>query len=284
MLGAQLLIGLQYRAAFAPGFSRLPVALQMFGCVALLLILASTGLLLSTPAFHQIAEAGRATTRFVRRASVVLQVALVPLSAAIGINVAIALQPSAGGWAAGLAAAIFAVVAVLIWHVVPTLAARHRARAEDAMEDKEQSLETRIGQLLTELRVVLPGAQALFGFQVSAVLTNTFGTLGPLSRTVHLVSMGMVVLAIVLLIAPTTYHRIAARGNADKSVLRYTVGMMLPAEGLIAAALVGDSYVTVTMVTSSSILAGTIAVVATVAFATVLYGVPLAFRSARSLH
>jgi hypothetical protein len=37
------------------------------------------------------------------------------------------------------------------------------------MQDREQSLEVRIEQALTELRVVLPGAQALFGFQFAAV-------------------------------------------------------------------------------------------------------------------
>ena len=88
------------------------------------------------------------------------------------------------------------------------------------MEDKQQSLEARIVQALTELRVILPGAQALFGFQVSAVLTDAFETLSATSKTVHLVSMGLVVVAIILLIAPASYHRIAAGGEAEEAVLR----------------------------------------------------------------
>jgi hypothetical protein len=69
MLGAQLLFGLRYRAAFSSGFRRLPVSFQTLDCVALLLILANVGPLLATPSFHQIAERGHATSRFVARAS-----------------------------------------------------------------------------------------------------------------------------------------------------------------------------------------------------------------------
>jgi Family of unknown function (DUF6328) len=284
MLGTQILIGLQFRAAFSEGFRRLPATLQMLDCVALLSILATAALLLSTPAFHQIAEAGHATTRLVGRASGVLQAALLPLALALGINVVIGLYSSAGGWAAGLAGGAFIIGAVLIWYAVPLLAARQRSRKEEAMEDKQQSLEARIVQALTELRVILPGAQALFGFQVSAVLTESFRTLSGPSITIHLMSMGLVVIAIVLLIAPATYHRIAAGGNAEEAVLRYTVALMLPAEGLIALALVGEVFVTVRMIAGSSVLAITLGLIAAGGFAGLLYGLPLAARRNRQRH
>jgi hypothetical protein len=283
MLGTQLLLGLQYRAAFSPGFKRLPMFLQMLDCVALLSILVTACLLLATPAFHQIAEAGHATTRLVSRASRTLQAALLPLALALGIDVAIGLASSAGGLVAGLAGGGFIVGAILIWHVLPARAAKQRVRREDAMvtEDKQQSLEARIVQALTELRVILPGAQALFGFQVSAVLTDRFLTLSATSAYVHLVSMGLVVVAIILLIAPATYHRIAASGNAEEAVLRYTVTMMLPAEGLIALGLVGDAYVTVRMITDSFLLAIMLGLIAAFGFFSLLYVLPLAARRKR---
>jgi uncharacterized protein DUF6328 len=283
MLGTQLLLGLQYRAAFSPGFRRLPALLQMFDCLALLSILVTAGLLLATPAFHQIAEAGHATTRLVSRASAALQAALLPLALALGIDVAIGLASSAGGFVAGLAGCGFIVGAVLIWYVLPARAAKRRNRTEVAMEaeDKRQSLESRIVQALTELRVILPAAQALFGFQVSAVLTDSFHSLSATSAAVHLTSMGLVVVAIILLIAPATYHRIAACGNADEAVLRYTVTMMLPAEGLIALGLVGDAYVTVRVITDSFPLAIMLGLTAAVGFFALLYALPLAARRKR---
>jgi Family of unknown function (DUF6328) len=278
MLGTQLLLGLQYRAAFSPGFQRLPEAFQVLDCAALLLILATAGLLLATPSFHQIAEAGHATGRFIARASATLTAALPLLALVLGINVAIGLATNAGPWCAGLVGGMFVLVAILIWHVVPAFAATRRVREDDPMQDKEQSLEARIVQALTELRVILPGAQALFGFQVSAVLTDRFDQLSAASKAMHMASLGFVAIAIVLLIAPAAYHRIAASGNAEEAVLRYTVTMMLPAEGLIALGLVGDGYVTVQMISDSITLAVVLSIAAAVGFAVLLYGVPLAAR------
>ena len=46
-------------------------------------------------------------------------------------------------------------------------------------------LHSRIEQMLTEARVILPGAQALLGFQLAIVLTDTFEKLPILSRLLH---------------------------------------------------------------------------------------------------
>jgi uncharacterized protein DUF6328 len=281
MLGAQLLLGLQYRAAFSAGFRRLPGAFQALDCAALLLILVTVGLLLATPSFHQIAEAGYATSRFVARASAALQAALPLLAVVLGIDVAIGLVTYAGVLAAGLAAGAFVLTAIVIWHAVPAMMTREKCR-DTPMEDKEQSLEARIVQALTELRVILPGAQALFGFQVSAVLTDRFEQLRAVPQAMHMASLGLVAIAIVLLIAPAAYHRIAAAGNPEESVLRYTAAMMLPAEGLIALGLVGEAFVTVNMISGSRWLAIALAAAAAIGFAILLYGVPLAARNNRA--
>ncbi|MGA9012476.1 MAG: DUF6328 family protein [Acetobacteraceae bacterium] len=282
MLGAQLLLGLQYRAAFSVGFRHLPRSFQALDCAALLLTLATVGLLLATPSFHQIAEKGHATSRFISHATRALQAALPLLALVLGIDVAIGLVAVAGVWRAGLAGGGFVLVGIVVWHVVPTCAARCRERKDGPMEDKEQTLEARIVQGLTELRVVLPGAQALFGFQVIAVLTDRFGELSTASQAIHAASMGSVAIAIVLLIAPASYHRIAAGGNAEESVLRYTVMMMLPAEGLVALGLVGEAYVTVSMVSGNVTLAIVLSSLAAIGFAVLLYGVPLTARWRRA--
>jgi hypothetical protein len=149
------------------------------------------------------------------------------------------------------------------------------------MQDMEQSLEARIGQALTELRVILPGAQALFGFQFAAVLTEKFAPLLVVPKTIHLASLGVVAVAVIMLIAPAAYHRIAAGGNAEERVLRYAVWMMLPAQGLLALGLVGDAYVTTQLIFESQAAALAVAIIALVAFASLLYGIPLAARRRR---
>jgi hypothetical protein len=149
------------------------------------------------------------------------------------------------------------------------------------MEDKQQSLETRIEQGLTELRVVLPGAQALFGFQFTAVLTQVYERLPAASQAVHLASLALVAVSIVLLIAPAAYHRIAASGRAEQGVLRYIVRMIIPAEGLLVLGLVGDAYVTVRMISGSQLLAIGLSLIGLVGFVWILYLVPLAARRRR---
>jgi hypothetical protein len=52
MLGTQLLLSLQYRAAFTDAFNDLPLSLAALNGLALLLILAAAVLLLAVPALH----------------------------------------------------------------------------------------------------------------------------------------------------------------------------------------------------------------------------------------
>ena len=284
MLGAQLLMGLQYRAAFTPGFARLPDMFRWLAGVALMLILASVALLLSTPSFHQLAEQGHATARMLDRASGFLKWALAPLAGALGIDIALALGADTGPFGAALAGLGFLLAAATMWFAFPFYALSRKDRREEgeAMEDKQQSLETRIVQALTEIRVILPGAQALFGFQVTAVLTEEFGRLPEASRYVHLASTGLVAAAVIMLIAPAAYHRIVARGNAEEGVLKYAVRMMLPAEGLIAAGLVGDTYVTMRLISGSEATALAVSAAALAGFTTLLYVFPLMARRRRT--
>lgn len=278
MLGTQLLMGLQYRAAFADAFDNLPITFRRLDGIALVLILIAAACLLATPAFHQIAESGHATARIIMRASNHLKFALLPLSLAIGINLAIAMAPAGGLFLSLGAGLAFTLAAWTVWFGIPFQSALRRHREIPRMEDKTQSLETRIKQALTELRVILPGAQALFGFQFTAVLTQSFQRLPPASQAVHMVSLALVAIAVILLIAPVAYHRIAARGHAEEGVLRYAVGMMLPALGLLSLGLVGDCYVTLRKIATSSVLAIVVSLVALLGFAALLYLVPLLAR------
>ena len=45
------------------------------------------------------------------------------------------------------------------------------------MEDEKVPLPKKIDQMLTEARVIVPGAQALLGFQLAVVLTQSFDEL-----------------------------------------------------------------------------------------------------------
>jgi hypothetical protein len=74
---------------------------------------------------------------------------------------------------------------------------------------KEQiSLDSAAKHLLEECRMVLPGIQALFGFQLIAVFNQGFGEkLSAGEQRLHLAAIVLVVLAVALVMAPAAIHR-----------------------------------------------------------------------------
>ena len=71
-------------------------------------------------------------------------------------------------------------MALALWYGLPRLRKRFVGERERMITDGQSNeradtpLHAKIEQLLTEARVVLPGAQALFGFQLAIVLTRAF--------------------------------------------------------------------------------------------------------------
>ena len=85
-----------------------------------------------------------------------------------------------------------------------------RGSATDEREEREQlSLNDAATHVLEECRTVVPGMQALFGFQLIAVFSTVFWQqLRPVERIVHLVAIVLLTIAIVLVMAPAALHRL----------------------------------------------------------------------------
>src|ERR1044072_649177 len=66
--------------------------------------------------------------------------------------------------------------------------------------ENETDLKTKIEQLLTEARVIIPGGQALLGFQFVATLTKAFEELPVIAHVIHACSLGFVALSVLMLI------------------------------------------------------------------------------------
>ena len=146
-------------------------------------------------------------------------------------------------------------------------------------KEVDTPLHTKIDQMLTEGRVILPGAQALLGFQLVVMLTKAFGQLPATARAVHLVALMCVVLAIILLIAPAAIHRLAFDGNDDPRL--HSTGSILMTLALLplALGLSCDIWVALTKLFAdqdSLALFGALSV--WVLLMTMWYVVPLALR------
>jgi Family of unknown function (DUF6328) len=83
-------------------------------------------------------------------------------------------------------------------------------------ESHPASLEQETRTVIEEARMVLPGIQALFGFQLMAVFNSGFSQLKSGEQVVHLVALLLVVIAIVLIMTPASYHRIAEKGIVSR--------------------------------------------------------------------
>lgn len=99
--------------------------------------------------------------------------------------------------------------------------------------------------------MVLPGAQALLGFQFVAFFAAGFVELPRASRVVHFCALVLVALASILLIAPAAFHRIAEQGRPTLRFYRYASRMVQLSLIPLALGMTADFYVVATKVTGS---------------------------------
>lgn len=92
-----------------------------------------------------------------------------------------------------------------------------------AEDTKKEALEDEVEHILEESRMVLPGIQALFGFQLIAVFNQRFDeVLGQGAQKLHLCAVILTALAIALIMAPAAYHRQAERGSISRYLATYS--------------------------------------------------------------
>lgn len=283
ILGAQVLIGFDFHASFQPVFERQSPPTQQLHLLGLALMLVAGGLLMSPGAFHQIAECGNDTPRLLRVTSLFASLALLPFALGIGMEVFVATQAVIGSNFALVVGAAGTLFALFFWYGLDWLwRARDQhlgiVREEQDMPEPT-SLENRIKQVLTETRVVLPGAQALLGFQLIAMLTDAFGHLPQTSQYVHLASLILLASTMVFLMAPAAFHRIVERGQDTERLHSFSSAMLLIALVPLGLGIAGDFYVVAAKILNSPSLAIGLACASLVVFYGLWFGVSLAVRS-----
>ena len=75
-------------------------------------------------------------------------------------------------------------------------------------------------ELMSELRVALPGVQVLFAFLLVAPFNQRFSTLSHFERRPHMATLLCTLLASILLIAPTLQHRLEFRRGENAYLVR----------------------------------------------------------------
>ena len=122
------------------------------------------------------------------------------------------------------------------------------------MGEQDTPIDVRVEHMLTEARVLLPGAQALFGFQMAVLLTDAFGNLPETSKILHAAALCSIALAIILVMALAAFHRIAYRGENTETFHRIGSGFVIASVVPLAVGITGDLYVSVARALDSAAL------------------------------
>jgi hypothetical protein len=295
VLGAQVLLGFNYRAFLEPEFERLPQSARVAKLIALLLVIATIALLLLPSARHRLVEGGNDSPAVMRFAQRVAALALLPLSAGIGLELYVVVRRAAGGPAAAAVAAGGFALGMAAWFGLP-LAVRRRLHgttagagdvrpARDQHGDEEVAMcptgiDERVRHVLTEVRVVLPGTQALLGFQLGTILMETFAKLPRLLETVHFMALALVLISVVALMAPAPFHRIVERGEATERLHRFATGAVLTGMIALAGGIAADLFVVVSWFAGSPKIGAASAFAAFAVLVMTWYLVPLVIRGA----
>src|SRR5205809_5448163 len=107
-----------------------------------------------------------------------------------------------------------------------------------AEETKEDRHNRELIELLNELRVALPGVQVLFAFLLAVPFANGWQRVTDFQRDVFFVAFLSTTAATILLIAPSTYHRLRWREHDKEHMLVTANRLTIAGSVFLAAAMV----------------------------------------------
>src|ERR1043166_6364251 len=117
---------------------------------------------------------------------------------------------------------------------------------------EELSLEKAATHLLEECRMVLPGIQALFGFQFVAVFNSAFGEkLSSGEQRLHLIALLAVAAAAALVLTPAALHRQTQPRSVSQSFLVFSSRLLMWSMAPLAIGTSLDVYLVARVISRS---------------------------------
>lgn len=246
ILGAEVLFGFHLNGVFQNGFPALAAHARVLHATSFVLMAICVALLITPSLQHRIADGGRATKRIVTASAAFAAAALVPFAMSLGTDLYIVIGHRFGALTGAILGLGVASIAIAAWFGSELLL-RPAKNPKEAMPDKvDTPLDTRVEHMLTEARVLLPGAQALLGFQLAVMLTEAFGALPETSKAMHVAALCCIALSVILLMAPAVFHRITFGGRNTESFHRLGSALVIAAAAPLGVGIVGDLFVAVT--------------------------------------
>lgn len=142
-------------------------------------------------------------------------------------------------------------------------------------ESPEQRHSRELIELLNELRVALPGVQVLFAFLLVVPFSNGFPRLSAFDRDIYFVAVIATAVSTILLIAPSSYHRLRWRQGDKERMLIVANFLTIAGLAALAVAITSTVFVITDFVFQRTWAAAMTAVVGAL-FLFFWYGLPLA--------
>jgi MFS family permease len=104
-------------------------------------------------------------------------------------------------------------------------------------ETQLERYDRNLNELLSELRVALPGVQVLFAFLLVVPFNQRFRSVTPFERDVYLAALLLTLMAAILLVAPTVIHRLHFRLGEKPYVVDTANRLMIAGLAVFALAM-----------------------------------------------
>jgi Family of unknown function (DUF6328) len=256
------LFGFLFESVFQKGFETLSTASQHLLGAALALMVLSIACLIAPSMQHRIVEAGQSTRRLERAATAFAERSLLPFAASLGLGIFAVFERVFGTATAIVTGIAGTASAGFFWFGLAWRIGDRRAGNVTA-DSTTTPLSTRIEQMLTEARVIIPGCQALLGFRLIAMLTQAFDQLPDSAKVMHAARVCCVTISTILLMTPAALHRESFGGNDSELFLRPGSRCVVAATlALGVAADVDVVFIKITHSTTSAIAASLVLLLA----------------------
>jgi uncharacterized protein DUF6328 len=144
-------------------------------------------------------------------------------------------------------------------------------------ESEAERLDRNLGELLQELRVALPGVQVLFAFLLAVPFQQNFTKINGFEKHVYFVTLLCTAMSAILLIAPSSYHRMTFRLQQKRELIFLANRFTIAGLTFLALAMTG-AIVLITDVLFGGLATIVVGALAAVAFIVVWYLLPLRRR------
>ncbi len=119
---------------------------------------------------------------------------------------------------------------------------RQELSREEKAESTKERLEREHGEMIQELRALIPGAEVQFGFLLAICFTTEFASLTRVQCWVYYATLLFTGSALVLLMSPAAHHRLRFREGDKERIMRKGNRDAIAGSILIGIAFTGVIY------------------------------------------